>query len=158
MSLSLGRCEKHVQRVTIARTKVFCWWKSVACTETRNTGTPWNTGTPQNTEFDSVVLFYRPGACFSKGPNLFGWHNSLCIFKIKESCVMKLCSYFNFYSLYNIWKDQLYRISGSVFYEWLFGPVKFPGLLRNARQVLRGVPGCSGVPGFSTCRNWFRFC
>ena len=29
------------------------------------------------------------------------------------------------YSLYNIWKDQLHRISGSEFYEWLFGPEKF---------------------------------
>ena len=76
----------------------------------------------------------RPGARFSKVPNLFGWHNSLCIFKTKVFRVSKLCSYFNVYSLYNPWKDQLYRISGSEFYEWLFGLVKFSGLLRNARQ------------------------
>ena len=43
----------------------------------------------------------------------FGWHNSLCIFKTKASRGKKLDSYFNFYSLYNIWKDQLYSISGS---------------------------------------------
>ena len=34
----------------------------------------------------------------------------------------KLRGYFNFHSLYNIWKDQLYRISGSEFDEWLFRP------------------------------------
>ena len=43
--------------------------------------------------------------------------------------VTKLRSYLNFYYLYNIQKDQLYRISGSEFFEWLFGPVKFSGLL-----------------------------
>ena len=40
-----------------------------------------------------------------------------------------LCSYF--YSLYNMWKDQLYRISRSEFNEWLFGAEKFSGLSRN---------------------------
>ena len=57
----------------------------------------------------------------------------LCIFKTKVFRVTKLRSYFNFYSVYDIKKDQLYRISGSKFYEWLFGPVKFSGLLRSAR-------------------------
>ena len=61
----------------------------------------------------------------------FGWHNSLCIFKTKVSWGTKLCCCFNFYSLNNIWKDQLYRISGSEFYKWLFGPGKFSGLSRN---------------------------
>ena len=51
----------------------------------------------------------------------FGLHNSLCIFKTKATRGSKLCSYFGCYSLYNILKDQLYRISGSEFYEWLFG-------------------------------------
>ena len=76
-----------------------------------------------------------PGARFSKVPKFFGWHNSLCIFKTKVFGVTKLCSYFNLHSLYKIWKDQLHRISASEFYEWLFVPVKFSGLLRNARQV-----------------------
>ena len=31
-------------------------------------------------------------------------------------------------------KDQLYRISRSQFYEWLFGPEKFSGLSRNGPQ------------------------
>ena len=31
-------------------------------------------------------------------------------------------------------KDQLYRISRSEFYEWLFGPEKFSGLSRNGPQ------------------------
>ena len=56
---------------------------------------------------------------FLKSPETFqayfGWHNSLCIFKTKASRGTKLCSYFCFYSLYNIWKDQLYRISRSHF-------------------------------------------
>mgnify|MGYP006973420876 CR=1 FL=1 len=66
----------------------------------------------------------------------FGWHNSLRIFKTKASGGTKLCSYFRFYSLYNIWKDQLYRIIRWEFYEWLFGPGKFSGLSRNGPQVL----------------------
>ena len=65
----------------------------------------------------------------------FGWHNSLCIFKTKASRGTKLCRYFYFYSLYNIWKDQLYRISRSKSYEWLFGPEKFSGLSRNGPLV-----------------------
>ena len=78
---------------------------------------------------------------FLKSPKTFrayfGWHNSLCIFKKKASRSTKLCSYFCFYSLYNIWKDQLYRISRSYFYEWLFGPAKFSGLLRNTAQEVK---------------------
>jgi len=64
----------------------------------------------------------------------FGWHNSLCIFKTKASRGTKLCSYFYFHSLYNIWKDQLCCISRSEFYEWLFEPEKFSGLSRNGPQ------------------------
>ena len=67
----------------------------------------------------------------------FGWLDSLCIFKVKASRGTKLCSYFNCYSLYNLWKEQLYRISRSHFYEWLFGPEKFSGLSRNRPQFLR---------------------
>ena len=67
----------------------------------------------------------------------FGWLNSLCIFKVKVSWGTKLCSYFNCYSLYNLWKEQLNRISGSQFYEWLFGPEKFSRLSRNGSQFLR---------------------
>ena len=61
----------------------------------------------------------------------FGWHNSLCIFKTKVSRSTELCSYFNFYFIYNKWKDQFYRINGSEFYEWLLGPETFSGLSRN---------------------------
>ena len=47
---------------------------------------------------------------FLEGPETFRahfrWHNSLCISKTKASRDTKLCSYLNFYSLYNIWKDQ----------------------------------------------------
>ena len=62
----------------------------------------------------------------------FGWHNPLCIFKTKASRSRKLCSYFNFYSLYNVWKDQLYRVSGSEVYELLFGPKKLAEISKRA--------------------------
>ena len=45
----------------------------------------------------------------------FRRHSSLCIFKTKASQGTKLCSYFNFSPLCNIWKDQLYRMSESEF-------------------------------------------
>ena len=60
-----------------------------------------------------------PGARYSKSLETFRAHfgrpNSFCIFKTKASRGTKRCSYFDFYFLYNMWKDQLYRISGSEF-------------------------------------------
>ena len=73
--------------------------------------------------FNYLVKY--PRARFSKFPNVFrgfGWHNSPCIYKTNASWGTKLCGYFNFYSFYNVWKDQLYRINWSEFYEWPFGP------------------------------------
>ena len=82
-----------------------------------------------------------PWGPFLKSPETFraqfGWYNSLYIFKTKTSRGTKLCSYFDFYSLYNIWTDQLYRLSRSEFHEWLFGPEKFSGLSRNGPQGRR---------------------
>ena len=43
---------------------------------------------------------------------------------------------FLFYSLYNIWKGPLYRMSRSEFDEWLFGPDTFSGLSRNVWLVV----------------------
>jgi len=43
----------------------------------------------------------------------------------------KLCSYFNFYSLYNKCKHQLCRMNGPWFYEMLLGLKTFSGLSRN---------------------------
>ena len=66
---------------------------------------------------------------FLESPETFrahlGWYKTLCIFKTKVPRATKLCSYFTFCPLYNIWNDQLSRISGSKFYEWLFGPESF---------------------------------
>ena len=42
---------------------------------------------------------------------------------------------FQLYYLYSIWKEQLYKISGSEFYEWLFGPENISGLSRNGPQA-----------------------
>ena len=76
-----------------------------------------------------------PGTRFSKSPETyrarFGWHNSLCIFKTKASRGTKLCSFFQLFSFYNIWKYQLCGISGSEFYEWLVRPEKF----RDVRET-----------------------
>ena len=96
------------------------------------------------------ALFCAPGAHFSKVPKRFGrisGDNYLCIFKTKASRGTKLCSHFNLYFLYNLSKDQLYRISGSEFYEWLFGPEKFSGLSRN--EVLDRVSRWSLMSFFS---------
>ena len=82
-----------------------------------------------------------PGACFSKVPKLFGRHNSLCIFKTKAFRGTKLCNDFYFYSFYNIWKDQVHRISRSYFYKWLFGSEKFSGLSRNGPLATSWVSG-----------------
>ena len=67
---------------------------------------------------------------------LFEWHTSLCIFKTKAFWGTKLCSYLNFHSLYNIWRDQLHRISEPEFYEWLFGPKGF-GTFENRVPLRR---------------------
>ena len=105
------------------------WQEALSCYET---WWSWNWG-------------YWKQICETRGPFLespetfrtyFGLHNSLCIFKTKASRGTKPCIYFNFYSLYNIWKDRLHRISGSQFYKWLFGPGKFSGLSRNGPQDL----------------------
>ena len=77
-----------------------------------------------------------PGARFSEVPKLFGRHNSLCVFKTKVVRGEKLHSYFNFPSLYNIWKVQLYTISGTKFYKWFFWPEIFPGCSRSSLPLV----------------------
>ena len=83
----------------------------------------------------TVLLATRAWRPFLESPETFrvhfGCHNSPCIFKTKASGGPNLGSYFNFYSLNKIGKEQLYRISEFEFYEWLFGPEKFSGLSRN---------------------------
>ena len=83
----------------------------------------------------------------------FGWHNSLCIFRTKVSRGTKLRSYFNYYPLYNIWEDQLHRISGSEFYKWLFGPEKFSGLSRNGPLEQYTRRECVEIRGISVAAN-----
>ena len=85
------------------------------------------------------MVFCAPGVRFSKLPKLFGHISDdlilLYIFNTNGPRGTKLCRYFNFYSLYKIWKDQLYRISGSQFYEWLSGTETLSGLSSNGPQV-----------------------
>ena len=87
-----------------------------------------NPQTPPTYNVESWGVFLESPETFRA---YFGWHNYLCIFKTKASRGTKLCSYFYFYSLYNIREDQLYRISRPEFDEWLFGPEKLSGLSRN---------------------------
>ena len=49
---------------------------------------------------------------------------------------MKFCNKFSLSYLEIIVKDQLFRISGSQFLKWLFGPEKFTGLSRNGPLVI----------------------
>ena len=58
----------------------------------------------------------RSGDRFSKVPKLFGRILG-DIIKTKASRGTTLCSYFHFYSLYNVWKDQNYGISWSEFLD-----------------------------------------
>ena len=87
--------------------------------------------------FSRKVKFLRIRGPFLESPATFrahfGWHNSLCIGKTKTFRGTKFCSYFNFYYLYNIWKDQLYWISRPEFYERLFGS-------ENVRDFQETVP------------------
>jgi len=53
----------------------------------------------------------------------FGWHNSLCVFKTKASWGTKLCSYFNFYSLYKYYeKVSFTEWAGRSFTNGFSGP------------------------------------
>ena len=84
-----------------------------------------------NVSLSSTTRFLGPVS--RKSRNFFGDVILFVSSKRRIFGVKKLCSYFHFYPLCNMWKDQLHTISGSEFYEWLFGLVKFSGLLRNAR-------------------------
>ena len=94
----------------------------------------------------AITSCYRAWGLFLESPETFrahfGWHNSFFIFKARASRGTNLAVIFIFYSLYNIiWKDQLYRISRSKFYEWLFGSEKFSGLSRNGPETRLYVDG-----------------
>ena len=84
-----------------------------------------------NVSLSSTTRFLGPVS--RKSRNFFGDVILFVSSKRRIFGVKKLCSYFHFYPLCNMWKDQLHTISGSEFYEWLFRLVKFSGLLRNAR-------------------------
>ena len=66
-------------------------------------------------------------ARFSKVPRLFGRISGdiiLFVSSKRRRLEARNFSYFNFYSLYNISTDQLYRLSRSEFHEWLFGTLE----------------------------------
>lgn len=79
-----------------------------------------------------------PGARFSDVPNLFGCiSRNIILFASSKRRGLDAWNFaliFNFYSLHNIWKDQLYAdygIRGWESYECLFRPEKFSGLSRK---------------------------
>ena len=82
---------------------------------------------------------FRPGARFSEVPRLFGRiSGDIILFvssKRRRLGARNFAKFLNFYSLYNMWTDQLYRVSRSEFHEWLFGPEKFSGFLRKGPKA-----------------------
>ena len=81
-----------------------------------------------------------PGTCFSKVLKLFGSISGDIVLFVssKRRCLKakKLCTYFNFYSFYNI-RDQLYRTSGLEFYEWLFRSKQVPALFSKSQLTMK---------------------
>ena len=98
-----------------------------------------NTSNNLRHDFFANFPFYScipwPGARFSKLAKPFrasiGCYNFLRISKTKTFPGIKLCNKFALSYLEIIVKSQLFRISGSQFLKWLFGPEKFTGLSRN---------------------------
>lgn len=96
----------------------------------------------------SVHLFSHPSVfrarlfhLFLSIPYISQFICSPCIFNnssIIRSCLeaRNFSVYFNFHSLYKTWKHQSYRISGSEYYEWLFGPANYSRLLRSGPHTL----------------------
>ena len=84
------------------------------------------------------ILQICPGARFSKVPKVFGpISGDIILFvssKRRRLEARNFAVIFTFIPFTTYEKGQLYRISGSEFYEWLFGPEKFAGLSRNGPQ------------------------
>ena len=87
-----------------------------------------------------IVHLKWSGPCFLKIPQLFKCiSGDKILFAVSSKG--KFASYFNFYSLYNFWKDQLYGMSRLEFDVWLFrSHLKFfrifgkqaPGMAENS--------------------------
>ena len=101
-----------------------------------------------------------PGACFSKVPKLFGHISSGVIVFVssKRRCLeaRNFAVIIIHIPFYNIWKDQLHRISGSECYECLFGPETFSGLSRNGPLVDKRKEDFTQV-GFDTSTPWWLY-
>ena len=84
-------------------------------------------------------LTTTPGACFSKVPKLFGRiSGDIILFvssKRRRLEVRNFAVIFIYIPFTTYEKTQLYRVSRSEFYEWLFCPEKFSGLSRNGAPV-----------------------
>ena len=82
----------------------------------------------------AVTHLYTRGL-FLKSPEsfraYFGCHNSLYIFATPTFQAIKLRNPLSFSYIKNMLKDQLFKIGRLQLDDWLFGPEKFSGLLRN---------------------------
>ena len=88
---------------------------------------------------------HRYGTRFSKVPTLFGRISGDIVvsvsskprcLKARNFALILIFIAFATYEKPNFTEAQLYRISGSQFYEWLFGPEESSGLPRNGPQFM----------------------
>ena len=105
----------------------------------------------------NLLQNFMPGARFSKR---FGSISRPIISyvsqKTKRFPGMKFCNKFTLSYLVIIVKGQLFRISGSQFLKWLFGPEKFSGLSRNGPQDRNDHDFIILISSFSRKRGWLK--
>ena len=95
----------------------------------------------------SYGTFEKQGPVSRKSRNFSGTFGvAQCFLYVQSEGVLRHETLQLFYYIFPLQhmkkKKQLYRISGSQFYEWLFGPEMFSGLSRNRPQA----PGRSRWP------------
>ena len=93
-----------------------------------------------------VTVPIRPGEICKKALKLVsrkfsGAFRVTYLFQYESVSRHDLCCCFNLYYLYNIWKDQLYRINGSEFYECLMAPKKLEWTCCQDWRLWRGGHG-----------------
>ena len=105
------------------------------------------------THLNANIIAWRP---FLESPETFrahfGCHYFLRILKTKTFSCLKLCNEFALSYLEILVKDKLFRISGSQFLEWLFGPEKFTGLSRNGPLDLSNNSNGRSFPVWAVCK------
>ena len=125
------------------------WWKIVSCISRADLWAhvrAYRLRMPLNRTCNSSVLLTlcRTWGPFLESPETFGRISGGIILSVSSKRrpfeARYFCRCFNFYFICNIWKDQLYRISGSEFYEWLF------------ENFEKRAPNPTLKPGLKLCR------